>query len=58
MKRYVSMRELGNANEITAMVKRLELRGLVGRKAALTDAEIARELTKIKNDKARKEMEG
>lgn len=44
------LKDIGNGAEITALVKRLELRGLVRRGRALSAAEVEAEFNKIRNE--------
>lgn len=57
MKFRTQLKDIGNAAEITALVKRLERRGMVGRTAPLTEEEIERQLNRIRNE-GRKDWPG
>ena len=57
VKQRTMLKDIGSAAEITALVKRLELSGKIGRRAALSAAEVEAELNRIRNDRMRRGME-
>lgn len=57
MKLRTQLKDIGNAAEITALIKRLERRGLVGRSAPLSPEEVEKQLNRIRNE-GRKDWPG